>query len=350
MEDRTPKIFNYIRLMQDIPCIGRVVDGRIALDCNINLNDKVCYDVSDSFSEKIRFSKIELETDERNKARIERMIKKYVTEVEKPQYPDYPDLSHCKSWEEAIVELEELNKQIIAYRDYVETCNSLRFLYNLMTPYVRDYLQKCWLIAGTGHSVGFYTNITQYYNELKDCLNRVEKRCAKINIRVEGGFVKEVCITDSQRKNKIIPLLAKGSRDITFINLGIALQTSYIDNKHQWENVKKMSYCFEPDSEDCYSFDEIRSNVLDYLRTLLEKRITKRNTNAEILCKKMEPLYRYLKDVVCLSRNDAWTYICELWKSDNEIASLNSDKSRELMWRYLGNFEKLLPVEFAISR
>lgn len=350
MMDRTPKIFNYIRLMQDITCIGRVVDGIASLYSNVNLNDKVRCDVSDSFCEKIRFGKIELEADERTKARIEKMIKKYVPEVEKPQYPDYPDLSHCKSWEEAVAELEERNKQIIAYRDYVEICNSLRFLYNLLTPYVRDYLQKCWLIAGTGHSVGFYTNITQYYKELKDCLNRVEKRCAKIIIRVEGGFVKEVCITDSQRKKKIIPLLAMGSKDITFRDLGIALQTSYIDNKHQWENVKKMTYCFEPDSEDCYSFDEIRFNVLDYLRALLEKRIAKRNTNAEILCKKLEPLYRYLKDIVCLSRNDAWTYICELWKSDNEIASLNSDKTRELVWRYLGKFEKILPIEFVVNR
>lgn len=349
MVDRMPKIFNYIRLMQDIPCIGRVVDGCVALDCNININDKACCDVSDSFSEKIRFDKIELEADERTKARIEKMIKKYVPEVEMPQYPDYPNLLQYKSWEEAIAELEEQNKQIIAYRDYIETCNSLRFLYNLLTPYVRDYLKKCWLIAGTGHSVGFYTNITQYYNELKDCLNRVEKRCAKIIIRVEDGFVKEVCITDSQRKKKNIPLLAMGSRDITFINLGITLQTSYIDNKHQWENVKKMSYYFEPDSEDCYSFDEIRANVLDYLRALLEKRISKRNTNAEFLCEKLEPLYRYLKDIVCLSRNDAWTFICKLWESDNEIASLNSDKTRELVWRYLGNFEKLLPTEFVVS-
>lgn len=337
--------------MQDIPCIGRVVDGRVTLDCNIILNDDARCDVSESFYEVIRFGRIEIEGSDKEKLHVDKMINRIVKKVDNPQLSDNIDLSHCQSWEDALAELQERNEMILAYRDYVEKCNSLRLLFNVLNPLVKDYLQKKWMIAGTGHSVGFYDNITKYYAELKVCRNRVKKnRCNKIIVSVEDGLITEVIIVNTQRKRKTIPILAKGSKDKSFLDLGISVQTSFIDKKHQWENVKKAIYIYELDSEDCYSFEEIRNSVQNYLDSLLKYKVTKRIPIAEELCKNLESLYRYLMDVLSLSRNDSWEFICKLWQSEHEIMNLYSEDERELMWRYLGNYKDLIPLKFKVNR
>lgn len=373
MLDNISKMYNYIRLMQEhTPCVtewqyrddnGMWVTATLDECIRRNQSNGAEYAKVGVFRRDLtrlievhpnelpdlcKEDAVILGATEIEKRRIEKMIGGIVPKVENPNL-DMLNLPKYESWDEALADIKERGEIIREYRDYVEKCNSLRLFYNVLTPYVKDYLQKRWFIAGTGHSVGNYDNITKYYAKLSDCLNSIEKRCSKIFVSVQGGYVVEVCIVDSQRKRKILPLLGKGSKDKEFINLGISLQTSYIDHKHNWENVKKMCYCYEVDSEDCYSFDDIRSNVIDYIRALLKNSVEKRNTYAESLCMKLESLYRYLTREIGLSREEAWTFICEAWKTDNPNASLNSDSEKDLMWRYLGNFEKSLPIELQIK-
>lgn len=400
MRDNTPKIYNYIRLMQEYtPCVaewqyqdenGMWVTASLDECIKRNKENGAEYSqvnvVRRDLTHLIELHPNELpnlrkedavvlDATDMEKRRIEKMILDVVPSVDKPIITDFTNykvprnIASMDSMDERRVEWfkkqspEEVEarfdeilkiqaeevKEFIAYKDYVEICNSLRLLYNVLTPYVKDYLQKRWFIAGTGHFVGNYDNITKYYAELSNCLNSIEKRCSKICVSVQNGYVVEVCIIDTQRKRKTIPLLAKGSKDKDFLNLGISLQTSYIDKKHHWENVKNMCYCYEMDSQDCYSFDDIRSNVIEYIRALLKNSVEKRNTYAESLCMKLESLYRYLTKEIKLSREDAWTYICKAWKTDNPNASLNSDSEKDLMWRYLGNFEKYLPIELEVK-
>lgn len=373
MLDNMPKLYNYIRLMQEYtPCVAEwqyqdengmwvtaSLDECIKRDKENGAEYSQVNVVRRDLTHLIQMHPNELpdlrkegavvlDATDIEKRRIEKMISGIVTKIENPHL-DMLNLPKYESWDEALADIKERGEIIREYGDYVEVCNSLRLLYNVLTPYVKDYLQKRWFIAGTGHSVGNYDNITKYYAELADCLNSIEKRCSKIFVSVQGGYVVEVCIIDSQRKRKILPLLAKGSKDKDFLNLGISLQTSYIDKKHHWENVKKMCYCYEVDSQDCYSFDDIRSNVIEYIRALLKNSVEKRNTYAESLCMKLESLYRYLTKEIGLSREKAWSFICEAWKTDNPNASLHSDSEKDLMWRYLGNFEKFLPVELKLK-
>lgn len=359
MIDKTPKIFNYIRLMQDIPCIGRVVDGCVALDCNININDKACYDVSDSFSEKIRFGKIELEADERTKARIEKMIRELVPKVDEPLYPDFTDMSYCGSCEEAIAELKERNKQIIAYRNYVEVCNSIRLLYNLLTPEIKEYLDKRRIIAGTGYSVGGFDKLTDYYQEVADCKNLIKKGCEKIIISVCYGTISNIQLIGRNGKDTPnIPLLDKNTNvrcrvnphennvclisDIPLPKQNISLQllNLYIDPKDAWENVNKMSFHYEPDSDYLYTFAEVRDNIMSYLQAVSEHEIREKNQFTQIMCQRMECLYRYLRNEVKLNKSDTWDYIRGLY-------GLNGD---DVLFRYLGLYQKELPIQFTIGR
>lgn len=364
MEDRTPKIFSYIRLMQDIPCIGRIVDGKASLDCNLNLSNKVRCDISESFNEKIRFGIIELEADEHTKLRVERIIKNSVPEVEEPQFTDLPDLSHFNSWEEALSEQEELNKQIVAYRDYVENCNSLKLLYNLLTPEVNEYLNKRKIIAGTGFSVGGYDKLTGYYQDIANCKNLMKRGCEKIIVSVENGTIINIQLIGRKGKDLLdIPLLDKNTmvrcrinphedtmsllsdRALPKQNLSLQLLNLFIDPKNVWENVNKMSFHYEPDSDYLYTFAEIQGNIMSYLQAVSEHEIREKNTFTQDICNRLGCLYRFIiecKSINIRKREDAWNFICDLWNFDGDI--------RVSAYEYILKFRKdKLPIQFTIK-
>lgn len=360
MEDRTPKIFSYIRLMQDIPCIGRIVDGKASLDCNLNLSNKVRCDISESFNEKIRFGIIELEADEHTQLRVERIIKNSVPEVEEPQFSDFPDLSHCNSLEEALSEQAVRNKQILAYRDYVENCNSLKLLYNLLTPEVNEYLNKRKIISGTGFSVGGYDKLTGYYQDIANCKNLMKRGCEKIIVSVENGTIINIQLIGRKGKDLLdLPLLDKNTtvrcrinphednmsllsdRALPKQNFSLQLLNLFVDPKNVWEDVNKMSFHYEPDSDYLYTFAEVQGNIMSYLQTVSEHEIREKNQFTQNMCMRLECLYRYLREEVKMNKSAAWDFIRDIWGLPN---------GDDVLFRYLGLYQKGLPLQFIIRR
>lgn len=349
MIDRTPKIFNYIRLMQEhTPCIG---GGWI----------EEPIDLFPQYIPDVRWGYVEVNADGVEKERIEKMIKRVVAEVDEPQFVEVGDFSHCESYEEALEELKERNKLITEYRDYVETCNSLRLLYNLLTPEVNDYLTKRKVIAGTGYKVGGYDKLTDYYQDVAKCKNLIKGGCEKIVISVENGTIVNVQLVGRKGKDVLdIPLLDKrtdvrcrGNMHEDFMciiadeplpqqNISLQLLNLIIDPKDVWVDVKKMSFYYEPDSDYLYTFEEILDNVREYVQSISKSEIREKNTFTQGICQRIECLYSYLRDEVKLSKSESWEFICDLWKFPDS----KDDDARMGLLRYIGLHKKELPIQF----
>lgn len=347
MIDKTPKIFNYIRLMQEhTPCIGGSwIEGPI--------------DLFPQYIPDVRWGKVEVNAEGLEKERIEKMIKRVVAKVDEPQLSD--DLSYCRTWEEALKEQKERTQLITAYRDYIETCNSLRLLYNLLTPEVNDYLTKRKLIAGTGYSVCGYDKLTDYYQDVAKCKNLIKGGCEKIIISVEDGTIVNVQLVGRKGKDVYdIPLLDKrtdvrcrsnmhddfmciiADEPLPHQNISLELLNLFVDPKDVWVDVKNMSFHYDPDSDYLYTFEEVLNNVREYIQSISKFEIREKNKFTQGICKRLECLYRYLRDVVKLDKTESWAFICDLWK----LPSSKDDDVRMVIMRYLGLYKKELPIQF----
>jgi len=392
MADKTPEVFKYIRLMEWFTpwkpqwqyqkedgswvdatldeCLRASAHGAEYAQTNI-AQAKQKREVYIDELPDVRHGKIEIDADEVEKGRIEKMISRVVTKVDEPLQE--LDLSKFSTWEDALSAQKEYIKSVSDFRDYVETCNSLRLLYNLLTPIVRSYLFKQSIIAGERNSVGGYGNITEYYNELSQCLNVIKRDCFEIIVSVENGVVIGVNIIGRGKKDNLnIPLLDKRTNiicrmspddwfklmlakysDKDFktpeINLSINAMTAYVDKSYKWENVRKMSFHYKRDSDYLYTFDELRNNIEEYLQDSLENGLRQRNKLTEELCQNLECLYRYITDNIHIegyrnvdkSKSDIWEFICDLW----EIDAITRGK----IWRYFGLYLNKLPIEFIIT-
>lgn len=386
--DRTPNIFNYIRLMQEhTPCVKewqyKDKDGgwvTASLDECIKHNQengaeyanvgvfrqdlKRLVEVHPSMFPNIRNGNVELDAKGLEKVRIEKMIKRVVAKVDDPQLSNNVDLSHCKTWEAALEVLKERNELITAYRDYVETCNSLIFLYNLLTPEVNEYLTKREIIAGTGHSVGEYEKLTDYYQEVSNCKNLIKRGCEEIIISVSGGTITNVQLVGRGRKDKPnVPLLDKNTnvrcrinphedtmclisdKPLPKQNYSLQLLNLYIDPNNVWENVEKMSFHYEPDSDYLYTFVEVRNNIMSYLQAVSKYEIREKNTFSQSLCNRLGSLFRFIiesESITIKKRIDAWNFICDLWNFDGDF--------RAYAYEYIRKFHKNnLPIQFTIK-
>ena len=422
MLDNTPKIYNYIRLMQEYtPCVaewqyqdenGMWVTA--SLDECIKRNQEngaeytqvnvVRRDLThliemhpNELPDLREEGTVVLNATDMEKRRIEKMILDVVPSVDKPIITDFTNykvprnIASLDSRDERRVEWfkklspEEVEarfdeilkiqtdevKEFVAYKDYVEICNSLRLFYNVLTPYIQDYLQKKRFIAGTGHSVGNYDNITDYYAELSLCRNIIKGKCDEIIISVENGNIIGVSLVGRERKDQAdIPLLDKRTNaicrmnpddrfkvmlshhtdnpfDVAQINLSLCALNTYLDPKDQFTSVKKMSFHYGPNSDYLYTFNEVCDNVSAYLNATMENAIRKDNNFTTDICTRLESIYRFIIDTKCIhikKREDALDFICNLWKIDN-IKDLRLNIGNRI-----GRFKNKLPIEVVVNQ
>lgn len=307
---------------------------------------------------------IEIDGDERNKAHVEKIINKVVSKVDEPQPIEEVDFSHCKSNDEFS---KVLNNHIVLqknYRTYLETCNSLKLLYNLLTPEVNKYIAKRKIVAGCGYPVGRYENITEYYQEIAKCRNLIKKGCERIVVSVKNGSIANIQLFGRKGKDVYdIPLLDKRTDvicridiDMLFkhtiertpfpeMNTALQILNSFVDPKDEWTNVKNMSFHYEPDSDYLYTFAEVRDNIAEYLNAESKNEIREKNTFTRDICNRLGGLYRFLIDsnsIKIRTREDAWNFICDLWNFDGDI--------RVSGYEYIIKFRKdKLPIQFTIK-
>lgn len=385
MRDKTPQIYDYIRLMQEhTPCItewrytdkdGNEVtapleecirqnqeNGAEYSSVGVFRTDLKCLvDVPHSYLPPITKGNIDIDGDERIKAYVEKIINNVVKKADKPQPIEELDFSHCKTNDEFS---EVLNSHIAKRNDYiayVETCNSLKLLYNLLTPEVNKYLAKRKIAAGVGSPVGGYDNLIEYYQEVAKCKNLVKKGCEKIVISVKNGSISNVQLFGRKGKDVYdIPLLDKRTDvvcridmemlfrctigKIPFPEMNTALQilNSFVDPKDKWTDVKNMSFHYEPDSDYFYTFAEVRDNIAEYLNAESKHEIREKNTFTQDICNRLGGLYRFLIEcdsIKIRTREDAWSFICDLWNFDGDI--------RVSGYEYIVKFRKdKLPIQF----
>lgn len=388
MKENTPKIFDYIRLMQEhTPCItewryidkdGKEIAASLE-ECikqnqengaeyssvgEFRLDLKHLIEVPSRSLPKVRKGNIEIIGDAHTKERVERMIKHIVEETEEPQDFDFTNLSRYKNWDEALRDIEQYHKQKMAYWDYNETCNSLRLLYNLLTPEVSKYLIKRKIVAGKGSPVGRYDNLTEYYQEVAKCRNLINRGCEKIIISVKNGSIANIQLFGRNGKDVCdIPLLDNRTDVICRIdmemlfrhtiertpfpemNTALQILNSSVDPKDKWTDVKNMSFYYEQDSDYLYTFEEVLKNIADYLNAESKNEIREKNTFTQDICNRLGCLYRFIIECEFINirkREDVWNFICDLWNLDGDI--------RVSAYEYILKFRKdKLPIQFTIK-
>lgn len=399
MKDTTPKIYDYIRLMQEYtPCVsewqyhakdGKWITASLEECLKHNQEDgadwsevkrirndlKRLVEVDEYQLPDVRFGNIEINADSVEKLRVEKMIKRIVIKVDEPEPIKFINPEDCKSRkdegkteEDDCGELDKVLSQLeehLSYRNYIETCNSLRLLYNLLNPVVQEYLIKRKIIAGTGYSVGGYDNLTDYYNDVSDCNNLIKNGCSRIIVSIENGTIANVSLTGRDGKDVCnIPLLDKrtdvrcrcdinedymcviSKRPLPEQNISLQLLNLFLDPKYQWDNVKKMTFVYEIDSDNIYTFDEVRNNIADYFEAIIKHEIRVKNKFTQEISQKLFGAYRYIYDsqyIDTRNREHAWEIACRIFKLDEDF--------EVSAFEYIRKIKKyILPVYVVVSK